>query len=135
MAGKILGLESLVMLNKMHLRKRLKKIMSLYRRKALWPSLVKMTLFNTVFYLALASFSGLLQAQVQPTNQTANTATGNKDVSENNEPKTDNADTNVPTIKAPVLVAPKTATREQKDVFKPSEEISEDFAVPFPVDI
>jgi hypothetical protein len=75
----------------------------------------------------------LAEAQVAPSTQTAETSS---DQAASNKTQID-AETNKKTDakKTPVLAAPKTTTRNTEDVFRPSEEISEDFAVPFPTDI
>ena len=91
----------------------------------------RMTILKTSFCLLLSSFSAFLQAEDLPSTPT--TSPGG--ASENVNPTSANTDDSDKAKKAPVLVAPKVARRDQKNVFKPSEEISEDFAVPFPVDI
>ncbi len=101
----------------------------MYKHNTVANAQMKMTIVKTIVCLLLASFSALAPAEVQPATKTTSTA-GASDEIERQTAAPSNEVT-----KAPVLVAPKTASREQKDVFKPSEEISEDFAVPFPVDI
>jgi len=120
------------MLNKSN-RKKMESKMR--KQKMFHPLKGKISILAAIVCLPLSIFSSLSLAETQPANQPTNAATHAKEASEKIAPKTNNAGANAPTKKAPVLVAPKAATRDQKDVFKPSEEISEDFAVPFPVDI
>ena len=116
------------MLNKSN-RKKMESEMR--KQKMFNPLKGKVSILAAIVCLPLSSFSSLSLAETQP----ANAATRAKEASEKIAAKTNNAGANAPTKKAPVLVAPKAATRDQNDVFKPSEEISEDFAVHFPVDI
>ena len=104
------------------------------KQKRIGNTPIKMPLLKAGVCLLLGSFSALLLAETQP----AIPATSSGGASAKIEPRTTTPSTGNSrneAKKTPVLVAPKAATRDQKDVFKPSEEISEDFAVPFPVDI
>ena len=112
-------------------RRKLQRKMHKHKHKQRSASNTRMTILKTSFCLLLSSFSAFLQAADLPATPTTNTG----GASEKINPTTANTDDSDKTQKAPVLVAPKAAIKDQKDVFKPSEEISEDFAVPFPVDI
>ena len=117
------------MLNNAYRRKLQRKMHKHKQRRA---SNTRMTILKTSFCLLLSSFSAFLQAEELPATPTTSTGSASEKV---NPPTANTDDSDKTKKKAPVLVAPKAAIRDQKDVFKPSEEISEDFAVPFPVDI
>ena len=103
-------------------------------QKRLSNAPIKMPLLTAGVCLLLCSFSAVLLAETQPA--TPATSSGGPSAKIEAQTTTPSAgDPRNEAKKTPVLVAPKAATRDQKDVFKPSEEISEDFAVPFPVDI
>ena len=104
------------------------------KQKHLGNAPIKMPALNAGVCLFLSSFSAVLLAETQP----ATPATSSESPTEKIETQTTTpsaGNSSKEAKPAPVLVAPRAATRDQKDVFKPSEEISEDFAVPFPVDI
>lgn len=135
MVDKTLASGLRVMLNNAYQEKLENKMFKHKRKqKRIGNTPIKMPLFKAGVCLLLGSFSALLLAETQP----AIPATSSGGASAKIEPQTTTPSTGNPrneAKKTPVLVAPKAATRDQKDVFKPSEEISEDFAVPFPVDI
>ena len=112
----------------------------MYKHKAPSNMLIRIIAVRAIAYLSLFSVSSLLLAEDLP----AGEKTATIDASEQIQSKTasnsaevkDGKDVKVPKTKnVPVLAAPKSATRDTTDVFRPSEEISEDFAAPFPVDI
>lgn len=78
----------------------------------------------------LLSFGTNLRAE-NPTADRLSEGAARGDKTKHTVPKEENETKDSP----PELAAPKKATKTSEDIFKPSVEISEDFASPFPVDI
>ena len=133
MADKTLASGLHVMLNNAYQEKLENKMFKHKRKpKRIGNATIMMIILQTSALLILSSVSTFLLAENLPTTPTKSTGT----VSEKTDPKNANTNNNDKTKKTTVLAAPKTATRGQKEVYKPTERVSEDnYDIRFPVDI